>query len=48
MKDNLLITGASSGVGEALSKYLSSKYNIIALARRKDIMEEKLIKTPRL
>jgi len=35
---NILITGASSGVGKELSIYLSKKFNVIAIARRKDKM----------
>ncbi len=37
---NVLITGASSGVGKALSRYLSKRFNVIALARRKTLMAE--------
>ncbi|MCV3373780.1 SDR family oxidoreductase [Campylobacter lari] len=37
-KPYLLITGASSGVGEALVHYLSKKYFIIAMSRRKNKM----------
>ena len=36
----ILITGASSGVGKALTTYLSQEYKVIALARRVDKMEE--------
>lgn len=32
-KENILITGASSGVGFSLVNYYSDKYNVIALAR---------------
>lgn len=37
---NIIITGASSGVGKALAIHLSSAYNVIALARRKNVMDE--------
>lgn len=37
---NILITGASSGVGKALAIHLSEKYHVIALARRKNVMEK--------
>lgn len=37
-KPYLLLTGASSGVGNALAHYLSSRFHIIAIARRKNKM----------
>ena len=37
---NILITGASSGVGQALALHFSKKYNVIALARRADVMNK--------
>lgn len=39
-KPYLLLTGASSGVGNALAHYLSHRFHILALARRKDKMIE--------
>lgn len=39
-KPYLLITGASSGVGNALAHYLSQRFHILALARRKKKMQE--------
>lgn len=39
MKKNILITGASSGVGLSLSHYLSIKFHVIAIARRLDNMK---------
>ena len=35
MKKHLLITGCSSGFGNALMKTLYKEYNIISLSRRK-------------
>ncbi|WP_199770714.1 SDR family oxidoreductase [Helicobacter marmotae] len=40
MKPYLLITGASSGVGRALVHYLAPRFSIIALARRKHVMQK--------
>lgn len=39
-KPYLVLTGASSGVGAALAKHLSSDFHIIALARRKQKMQQ--------
>lgn len=39
-KPYLLITGASSGVGNALTHYLSQRFHILALARRKEKMQK--------
>lgn len=36
--NNILITGTSSGVGKALAIYLSKRFNVIALSRRKEQM----------
>lgn len=36
--NNILITGGSSGVGKALAIYLSKRFNVIVLSRRKDQM----------
>ncbi len=36
--NNILITGASSGVGKALAVYLSKRFNVIVMSRRKDRM----------
>ena len=38
-KKNVLVIGASSGIGRAISINLSKDYNIIAIARRKDKLE---------
>jgi 3-oxoacyl-[acyl-carrier protein] reductase len=40
MKENILITGASSGVGLSLSHYLSKRFHVIAIARRLDKMRK--------
>lgn len=40
MKENILITGASSGVGLSLSHYLSEKFHVIAIARGLDNMRK--------
>lgn len=40
MKELLLITGASSGVGQALTEYLSSRFMVIAMARRQERLKE--------
>jgi len=42
MRNVLLITGASSGVGLSLAQYLSGKYEVIAVARRRERMQEAL------
>ncbi len=34
MKDLILITGASSGVGLSLARHLSSRFHVVAVARR--------------
>lgn len=35
---NVIVTGASFGIGEAISKALSSDFNVLACARRKDLL----------
>jgi len=40
MKNNIIITGASSGVGKSLVEYFSEGNHVIALARRIERMEE--------
>lgn len=40
MKPNLLITGASSGVGRFLTHQLSDRFHVIAVARRMDRLKE--------
>jgi 3-oxoacyl-[acyl-carrier protein] reductase len=42
MRKVVLVTGASSGVGLSLAKYLSSRYEVVAVARRVDKMKEEL------
>lgn len=42
MRKVLLITGASSGVGLSLAQYLSEKYEVIAVARRRERMQKTL------
>lgn len=39
MKDIIMITGVSSGVGLSLANFLSHKYHVIAVARKKEILE---------
>lgn len=36
---NVIVTGASFGIGEAISKSLSSEFNVLACARRKDLLQ---------
>jgi 3-oxoacyl-[acyl-carrier protein] reductase len=42
MRKVLLITGASSGVGLSLAKYLSNRYEVVAVARRIEKMQAAL------
>ncbi|WP_348260850.1 SDR family NAD(P)-dependent oxidoreductase [Telmatobacter sp. DSM 110680] len=42
MRRVLLITGASSGVGLSLAKHLSNRYEVVAVARREERMQEEL------
>jgi NAD(P)-dependent dehydrogenase (short-subunit alcohol dehydrogenase family) len=46
MRKILLVTGASSGVGLSLAQYLSDRYEVVAVARRVERMEEALGKKP--
>jgi 3-oxoacyl-[acyl-carrier protein] reductase len=46
MRKILLITGASSGVGLSLARYLSGRYEIVAVARRLEAMQEALGSRP--
>ena len=39
MKEIVMITGVTSGVGLSLAKFLSGKYHVIAVARKKEILE---------
>ena len=48
MRKTLLITGASSGVGLSLARYLSDRYEVIAVARRLGRMQEALGRQPRV
>src|ERR1700722_1699232 len=40
MRKGILITGASSGVGFSLTRYLSDRYEVVAVARRVERMQE--------
>jgi 3-oxoacyl-[acyl-carrier protein] reductase len=40
MRKVILITGASSGVGFSLTRYLSDRYEVVAVARRVERMQE--------
>ena len=42
MRKVLLITGASSGVGLSLARHLSDQYEVVAVARREERMQEEL------
>lgn len=42
MRKILLITGGSSGVGLSLARYLSDRYEVVAVARRWERMQEAL------
>jgi NAD(P)-dependent dehydrogenase (short-subunit alcohol dehydrogenase family) len=46
MRKILLITGASSGVGLSLARYLSDRYEVVAVARRLENMQEALASRP--
>lgn len=48
MRKVLLITGASSGVGLSLARYLSDRYEVIAVARRLDRMQEAFHDRPQI
>ncbi|MCF0187659.1 MAG: SDR family NAD(P)-dependent oxidoreductase, partial [Bacteroidaceae bacterium] len=39
MKEYVLITGSSSGIGEEIAKNLSTKYNVILNGRDKERLE---------
>ena len=36
----IIVTGASFGIGESISKSLASEFNVIACARRKDLLDK--------
>lgn len=38
MRDVVLITGVSSGVGLSLTEYLSRKYHVVAVARKEEVV----------
>lgn len=46
MRKVLLITGASSGVGLSLARYLSDRYEVVAVARRYESMQRALADRP--
>jgi NAD(P)-dependent dehydrogenase (short-subunit alcohol dehydrogenase family) len=46
MRKTLLITGASSGVGLSLARYLSDRYEVVAVARRLGRMQDALGQQP--
>jgi 3-oxoacyl-[acyl-carrier protein] reductase len=48
MRKILLITGASSGVGLSLARYLSDRYEVVAVARRRERMQEALGNRPQV
>jgi NAD(P)-dependent dehydrogenase (short-subunit alcohol dehydrogenase family) len=48
MPEKILITGASSGVGHSLVRYLSESYEIIAVARRLDRLKASFADLPRV
>jgi NAD(P)-dependent dehydrogenase (short-subunit alcohol dehydrogenase family) len=48
MRKVLLITGASSGVGLSLARYLSDRYEVIAVARRLERMRDAFRDRPQM
>jgi NAD(P)-dependent dehydrogenase (short-subunit alcohol dehydrogenase family) len=48
MRRTLLITGASSGVGLSLARYLSDRFEVIAVARRLERMREAFHERPQI
>src|SRR3954453_10562259 len=46
MRKVVLVTGASSGVGLSLAKYLSGRFEVVAVARRIDKLKEELRSHP--
>ncbi len=48
MREVLLVTGASSGVGRSLVQYLSDRYEIVAVARRLNRLQEAFGKNPKV
>ena len=48
MRKVLLITGASSGVGLSLTRYLSDRYEVIAVARRLERMQDSFRDRPQV
>jgi NAD(P)-dependent dehydrogenase (short-subunit alcohol dehydrogenase family) len=48
LNKTLLITGASSGVGLSLARYLANHYQVVAVARRVERMQEALSDRPQV